>query len=201
LAGSTSYTATLKGGSGGISDRAGNPLAADRSWTFTTASPGACPCSLWDAGATPATAATSDGTALELGVRFQSEIAGHVTGIRFYKGTGNTGIHVGHLWTAGGSLLATATFANESATGWQTVNFDTPVAVAANTTYVVSYFAPAGHFALDRPYFTLGYENAPLHALADGNGGGNGVYYAFGSGFPTSSYGASNYWVDVVFDA
>ena len=30
--------ATLKGGVGGITDVAGNPLAADVSWTFTTAS-------------------------------------------------------------------------------------------------------------------------------------------------------------------
>ena len=143
----------------------------------------------------------ADDTPYELGVRFESDIAGHVTGIRFYKGTGNNATHVGHLWAVDGSLLATATFVNESATGWETVEFDAPVAIAAHTTYVASYFAPAGHFALDRPYFTNPHDSSPLHALADGNGGGNGVYYAFGSGFPTGSYGASNYWVDVVFDA
>jgi LmbE family N-acetylglucosaminyl deacetylase len=200
LAVSTTYTATLKGGTAGIKDEAGNALAADYSWSFTTATPGACPCSLWDAGATPATPATADGSALELGVRFQSDVAGFVTGIRFHKGAGNTGTHVGHLWSATGSQLAAATFSGESASGWQTVSFASPVAIAANTTYVASYFAPAGHFALDRPYFTTAYDNAPLHAPADGAGGGNGVYYAFGSGFPTGSFGAGNYWVDVTFD-
>lgn len=30
------YTATVKGGSGGASDPAGNPLAADKTWSFTT---------------------------------------------------------------------------------------------------------------------------------------------------------------------
>ena len=31
------YTATLKGGAGGITDAAGNPLAADKTWSFTVA--------------------------------------------------------------------------------------------------------------------------------------------------------------------
>jgi hypothetical protein len=163
-----------------------------------TVSQAGCPCSLWDASATPATAAIGDGTAVELGVRFRADAAGFVTGIRFFKSAGNTGTHVGHLWTAGGSLLATATVTNEGADGWQMVHFARPVAVDANTTYVASYFAPAGHFALDWPYFTVGYDNAPLHALADASGG-NGVYN-LGSGFPSSSFGASNYWVDVVFE-
>ena len=97
-------------------------------------------------------------------------------------------------------MLATATFTNETATGWQQVNFADPVAVTADTTYVASYFAPAGRYAVDRPYFAATYDNAPLHAPADGVGGGNGLYHAFGPGFPTSSSQASNYWVDVVFD-
>ncbi|WP_251046599.1 Ig-like domain-containing protein [Arthrobacter sp. ISL-85] len=37
LAAGTTYTATIKGGSGGVKDAAGNALAADRTWTFTTA--------------------------------------------------------------------------------------------------------------------------------------------------------------------
>jgi len=33
----TTYTAVIKGGGGGVKDLAGNPLAADHSWSFTTA--------------------------------------------------------------------------------------------------------------------------------------------------------------------
>ncbi|GAC1328179.1 MAG: hypothetical protein NVSMB28_25010 [Collimonas sp.] len=36
LAASTKYTATIHGGSGGVKDLAGNPLASDKVWTFTT---------------------------------------------------------------------------------------------------------------------------------------------------------------------
>ncbi|MGF9647880.1 Ig-like domain-containing protein [Pseudarthrobacter oxydans] len=39
LAASTLYTATIKGGASGVKDAAGNALAADRTWTFTTAAP------------------------------------------------------------------------------------------------------------------------------------------------------------------
>jgi len=40
LAAGTTYTATIKGGATGVKDAAGNALAADRTWTFTTASAG-----------------------------------------------------------------------------------------------------------------------------------------------------------------
>jgi len=36
LAASTKYTATVKGGAQGAKDKAGNPLASDKVWTFTT---------------------------------------------------------------------------------------------------------------------------------------------------------------------
>jgi hypothetical protein len=196
----TTYTATLFSGANGIKDTSGNPLASDFTWSFTTAAGPACPCSLFAASAVPQVAAEPDSTAYELGVRFTSDVSGFVTALRFYKGTGNTGTHVGHLWSASGTQLAAATFTNESATGWQQVTLANPVAIAANTVYVASYQDPAGHFAMDRPFFTTAYNNAPLHAPADGNGGGNGVY-AEGSGFPSQSSQASNYWVDVVFVA
>ena len=68
---------------------------------------------------------------------------------------------------------------------------------------MVSYYAPAGHYADDNGYFSQrGVDNAPLHALADGVDGANGVYrYGTGGGFPTDTSQASNYWVDVVFTA
>ncbi len=39
LAWATTYTATVKGGAVGFADLAGNPLAQDRTWSFTTAAP------------------------------------------------------------------------------------------------------------------------------------------------------------------
>ena len=115
-------------------DVAGNALAANASWSFTTAAAqSACPCSIWPATATPANPAIVDSAALNLGVKFMSDVSGHISGIRFYKGSGNTGTHVGHLWTSGGTLLASATFAEATDSGWQQVNLASPVSLAANS--------------------------------------------------------------------
>jgi hypothetical protein len=197
LAAATAYTAAVSG----AADAAGNVMAP-MSWSFTTAAaPGSCPCSIWLASATPGVPADSDTSAVEVGVKFRSDVAGQVTGVRFYKGAGNTGTHVGHLWTATGQLLATVTFSGETATGWQQANFATPVTIAANTTYVVSYYAPNGRYAGDVGYFaSSGVDRAPLHALRDGQDGANGVYrYGTGGGFPSETWQSSNYWVDVTF--
>ena len=80
--------------------------------------------------------------------------------------------------------------------------FATPVAIDADTTYVASYHAPNGHYAADDGYFAgRGPDSPPLHALADGVDGANGVYnYGPAGVFPTSTYESTNYWVDVVFD-
>ena len=160
-----------------------------------------CPCSVWDATTVPAVPASPDGTAYELGVRFRAATDGYVTGIRFYKGAGNTGEHVGNLWTESGTLLATAIFTSETATGWQQVDFASPVPVTANTIYVASYLAPNGHFSYDGGFFAnSGVDTGLLYLLQDGENGGNGVF-AFGptSAFPDQTYNATNYYVDVVF--
>ncbi len=143
-----------------------------------------------------------DPSSLELGVKIRSDVNGFINGIRFYKGSTDTGVHNGSLWTTSGQLLATGTFTNETAGGWQTLAFTNPVAITANTTYVASYHTSTGYF-YQRSYFqNQGADNPPLHALKDGVNGPNGVY-AFGPGgtFPSQTYAAMNYWVDVTFSA
>jgi hypothetical protein len=66
--------------------------------------------------------------------------------------------------------------------------------------YVASYYTSVSHFSIDSNAFaTAGVDNPPLQALANGVSGGNGVYmYNSTSAFPSDTYNASNYWVDVV---
>src|SRR3954452_5133654 len=150
---------------------------------------------------------TSETLPVELGVVFQAASNGYIMGVRFYKGTSNTGTHMGHLWSSKGTLLATATFTGETTSGWQQVNFGTPVPVTANTTYVASYFAPRGNYARDGNYFaSAGVSNPPLSALSNAQAvssgqPGNGTYvYSNVGAFPIYSSGdPANYWVDVVF--
>ncbi len=158
-----------------------------------------CPCSLWNNSVVPGTPSANDPNPVELGVRFTTDVSGYITGIRFYKGSTNTGTHIGNLWTNAGTLLGTATFNNETATGWQQVSFTTPVAIAANTTYVASYHTDAGNYSFDYGYFASAFDNVPLHAVQDASSGPNGVYLYGTSAFPTSTYLSTNYYVDVVF--
>jgi hypothetical protein len=106
---------------------------------------------------------------------------------------------VGSIWRSDGALLGQVTFTGETASGWQQATFATPVAVVPGTTYIVSYRAPVGHYSVSGGYFAgTGVDNGVLHALADGVDGGNGVYL-YGGGFPTNTYNAGNYWVDIAF--
>ena len=156
---------------------------------------------IWPATTVPTIVDAGPDGALELGVRFRADVNGHVAGVRFYKAPTNTGVHAASLWSSAGTLLASAAFTGESASGWQQVTFASPVAVTANTVYVVSYHTNVGHYSISSNYFSgVGVDNVPLHALADGVSGGNGVYsYGSSSTFPSSSYLGSNYWVDVLF--
>ena len=153
--------------------------------------------SFWSPTATPGTASDPDSSSTELGLGFSTSVAGSVAGVRFYKGPSNTGIHVGHLWTSTGTLLASVTFTNETASGWQQANFSTPVTINADTVYVISYLAPNGGYADDQNYPWSTLSATPLSV----SGATPGVY-AYGSGpaFPASTWNASNYWVDVVFN-
>ena len=200
-----SYTWTPGGALGPVTikssaiDDSGN-IETPSAGVTVTVNPPSCPCSIWSNTTTPAVASQNDSNPVELGVRFRSDLSGSITAIRFYKGPANTGTHTGHLWTNTGTLLASVTFAGETASGWQQATLSTPVAIAANTTYVVSYYAPAGGWAVNLSYFaTSSFNSPPLHALADGLDGPNGVYRYGASGFPTNTYQSSNYWVDVVF--
>ncbi|MFY1698280.1 MULTISPECIES: DUF4082 domain-containing protein [unclassified Solwaraspora] len=158
---------------------------------------------------TPAFVETVDGSpngtplstqpAVEVGVRFTPQIDGLITGLRFYKGEGNTGEHRGTLWSNGGSVLATAVFTEETDTGWQQVSLPAPVPVSAGTSYVVSYFAPNGRYASDAGFFLTDHVSGPLVAPGTEGTVGNGVYREDEPGFPNGSWGSTNYYADVTF--
>lgn len=152
--------------------------------------------------ATPSvTDITDENQPLEIGVKFRTDVSGFVRGVRFYKGAFNTGTHTGHLWSSSGTLLATGTFTNETASGWQELRFATPVAVSADTTYIAAYHSSSGYYSATPEFFKIsGMDQSSLHLLRDGDDGGNGVFnYNSGAIFPTRSANSSNYFVDVIF--
>nr|WP_249784398.1 DUF4082 domain-containing protein [Bradyrhizobium sp. IC3195] len=185
-AGAASFTYTItdtsgQSGSGQVSLKVNYPVSAQ---------------SLFGTNDAPSVPNSGDTSPVEVGVKFTASVNGTVTGLRFYKGSLNTGPHIADLWSSTGTLLATATFTNETASGWQQVNFSTPVAITAGTTYVASYHTN-GNYSGTQNYFATSLTNGQLTAPA----GSNGVYaYGSGSAFPTNSFKSSNYWVDVVFN-
>jgi fibronectin type 3 domain-containing protein len=199
LAAGTSYSYRVR-----ATDAAGNfsgySTVATATTLANTSATTSGPYTIWSSASIPGLAADPDTNAVEIGVKFRSYSNGVITGIRFYKSTANTGTHVGNLWTSSGQLLASVTFTNETASGWQQANFSTPVPISANTIYVASYHTNVGRYAGDNNYFaTSGVDTPPLQALPNSTTGGNGVYRYGSGGFPNQTYKASNYWVDVVF--
>jgi hypothetical protein len=194
LGAGATYTASVRG----ARDVFGNEMADPVIWSFTTS--GAQGVSLFG-NQTPATPAANDPGSVEVGTRFRTTESGSALGVRFFKGPGNTGTHVGNLWTASGALLATVTFSGESSLGWQYAAFSSPIPLTAGETYVVSYHAPAGRYSVNGGFFAAGdVVSGPLVGVGNGTGNLNGVYrYGSGGVFPTGSYNSANYWVDVLF--
>src|SRR5258706_3807142 len=145
------------------------------------------------------------GGAGEFGVKFRTAVNGSITGIRFYKGTNNTGTHIGHIWSTSNTTtpLATVTFSGESASGWQQMLFTTPIGVTAGTTYIASYFSSTGAYSVTEDYFVSATVNGNLRALADGEDGNNGIFKSGATStpptYPNLTFHTSNYWVDIVF--
>ncbi|RPI97239.1 MAG: DUF4082 domain-containing protein, partial [Chloroflexi bacterium] len=143
-----------------------NGSASGASSAFAVQSAPTCPCSLWDPATVAVGGQNADPNPLEVGVKFRSATDGYVTALRFYRPAANTGTNfTGHLWTSGGTLLAEVAFPTGTPAGWQEVTLAEPVPIAADTTYVVSYFTSSG-YAVSRPYFTeanrAAYERPPL---------------------------------------
>jgi hypothetical protein len=198
-AGTTYYYQVIATG-GGKSSAASSVASATTTGTAPTTE------SIWGTSYSPSVNSDYDGETgqtFELGVQFESNVAGKVTGVLFYKQRGTTGTNVGHLWSSNGTLLASATFTNETSSGWQEVSFSSPVAILANTIYTVSYDTGSPLFYYDSEYFarggvTNGNLTAPASTDINNTVLDNGVYN-YGGDFPLASQYYANFWVDVVF--
>ena len=144
----------------------------------------------------PTTTGDSDGSTVnyELGMLVQSDVAGQITGIRFWKDSKETGTHTGHIWSSSGTLLATATFTGETASGWQLQNLTAPLAIAANTTYVVSVNTAGSYYVATASGLASKISNLDLSSVV----GANGVYASPGT-FPNGNFENTNYFRDIVF--
>lgn len=154
----------------------------------------------------------NDSNAINAGVKFTVSGSPTITGVKFYKGVDNTGTHVAHLYDATTSTdLASATFSSETSSGWQSVNFSSPVPVTSTHNYIAWVSMPNGHYAVDS-IGTGGSNNfetvansghGPFSefngALEVSAGTNSGVYSYTSNHATTPSNGTNNnYWVSPV---
>ncbi|MDQ3895962.1 MAG: DUF4082 domain-containing protein, partial [Actinomycetota bacterium] len=147
-----------------------------------------------------------NGLAYTLGTRFVVAAAGYVAALRFYETPSMAGTITLKLWratsaTTGSELASTSYSAVPGLSGWRNVALRTPVAVAPNEAYVVTYHTP-------QPFpFAAGYLQTPrvsgdLTAKANNDpiGYRDGLYKEeYGTHtFPANGDGHS-YFADVVF--
>ncbi len=133
-----------------------------------------------------------DARPVEVGLKFTSRSAGTLTAVRFLKARGDRGPHRVSVWSGSGEKLGTGAPDTESRSGWQQVELAEPVRVQPGREYVVSYHT--SRYRASQDYFAGRTAQAgPLTSI------GAGVYAYGDGGFPTQTWKASNYWVDVVF--
>lgn len=128
----------------------------------------------------------------EVGTRFTSSKPGKIVGFWFWRAEGETGSNYAKLWTNSGTKLKTSN-AFPARPGWVMVLLNTPVDIAANTTYRVSVntntkqVKKGGAYAFDGPL-----SNGPLYS--------DGGYYGQPVGAMPNSSSASYYFIDVIFE-
>ncbi|NGN93040.1 DUF4082 domain-containing protein [Nocardioides sp. KC13] len=143
--------------------------------------------------AVPAIVTDSDRRPVELGLRFRVTEPVEAVAVQFYKSAANTGPHTGTLWSGRGRELATARFTDEPRRGLQVAELDDKVVLEPGRDYVVSYTAPKGRYSTDQSFFTRPVSRGPITAAPNA-----GVYSYRPGSFPTRSFGANSYAVDIV---
>lgn len=178
------------------------------------------PESLFQPGTVPSSVESSDPGAVTLGLIFDSLVAGTVTAIHVYLPPGPrfATVQVGLFDTFnayGGNLLGSSgavAVSGLTAGAWNRIALTTPVAIDANAPYVACWHKPTssgsgGDYALTSGFHDSLRTNGDLRALANSDGTyydniGNGRFkYGASLDFPTGTFGASWYGVDVEFTA
>ena len=143
----------------------------------------------------------ADTAAVEVGVKFRPTVMdGYRDSYSLLQGRPEYGTHVGNFGTSAGALLGTATFASETATGWQQAALSQPVAVTCqhDICRVVSH----EHRRLRRRPAVLPElrrHDWPPSRRSPRASAGRTAYTGTAAASRHSRFQSTNYWVDLVF--
>lgn len=124
----------------------------------------------------------STGTQSAVWVYLRFNLSGttrYVRDIRWYKNSGITtagitGDRPAQLWDAtSGTLAATATFAGESASGWQVATFSSPVSLNTAHTYQAGVFTSSGGYSVCGNFPSSGLDTSMGNAPYGGQNASN----------------------------
>jgi len=142
-----------------------------------------------------------DNASIELGMTFNSAVAGRITYIRFFKTVKtDASVYTVNLWTTTGTKLATKQVTLNGVNGWQRVRLDNPVTIQPGVNYVVSFQTTQGRYSEMNDFFSVARTRGNLTAPKGSSTVPNGRFIK-PSGFPNKPFLNSNYCVDVVFDS
>lgn len=142
--------------------------------------------------------ADPDTSAVEVGVRFQLDRDGFITGLRIRRDPYTDPVS-GHLWAPDQALLASTAEVSTPSFGPTDLVFPAPVAVQAGQTYIASYFTAAGHYDSAELYFGGALVDPPFTTVFDEFGGGGVYQYSDQPAVPIHLWNRSNYWVAPIF--
>lgn len=174
---------------------------------------------------TPASGNNVEPGGIVTAMTFTPAVDGAITDVRFYGTSTVGGVYTGQLYlptsdddpagTGTGTLLGAKVFGGTvTPSAWNVIPFDTPVPVTAGTTYRVTLHNTEGRYVSTNsfPDFTngIGLTVGDLHAIYNGEpipalGGNTLTQGTFAVSptpvYPSNTFSAGNYFVDVVFAA
>lgn len=158
-------------------------------------------------------------------VSFTPAVDGTITGIRFYASATVGGTYTGQLYlptsdddpagSGTGTLLGTKVAPGAiTPAGWNVIAFDTPIPVTGGSTYRATLHNTQGRYVSTNSFTDfangIGLTNGNLHAIWNGEpipalGGDTLTQGTFAPSatpiYPSNTFNAGNYFVDVVFQA
>lgn len=141
-----------------------------------------------------------------LGTKFRASSNGYIVGIRWQNISATWNAADVALFQGSTNVSGTRTVSGTTSSGWQRMNFASPVAITASTVYTavarIGSGAGSCRFYISNNYFTsAGVTNGPLEAVAT-SVSSNGVYNENTTMTqPTLNYLDSSYFIDVVYTA
>ena len=134
----------------------------------------------------------------ELGTEFWADVSGQITQVRVYTHAVESGTHVVRIWRVLDQALVAGPYSwniTAGVEGWKTLMLPTPLAVTANTDYIVAVSNSSDRYYAEQINgFASPIVNGHLHTYV-----GSGVYTGSSGTMPTLVWQNTNYFRDVVF--